>query len=69
MIGPDVTITPVTPNLINPSNANIFSKGVGYLMTSTIEILFQLLKEDIPDMSQGQLRSYVNRVMNQTVMG
>jgi hypothetical protein len=66
MIGPAVTIVPITPNA--HGRGNIFSKGVGYMVTSGLEILFQILKDDLPDMTQGQLRSYVNRVMNQTVL-
>lgn len=69
LIGPAVHISPKTIVPGNPvGRPNIFSSGVGYLITSVIEIGFQLIKGDIADVTQNSLRSYVNRVMNETVL-
>lgn len=46
---------------------NIFSKGVAQLISATLDMAFQILKENIPDATQGELRSYVNRVLSDWV--
>ncbi|KAH9254574.1 hypothetical protein BASA81_007331 [Batrachochytrium salamandrivorans] len=69
LIGPAVNIKPKTFISTNPvGKPNIFSAGTGYLITSVIEIGFQLIKNDIADVTQGSVRSYVNRVLDEVVL-
>jgi len=62
IIGPEVNITAKSPGGVKP---NIFSPAVGELITSSIEIIVQLLKQDLPDATQGEFRDYINRVLKE----
>jgi hypothetical protein len=64
-VGPLVSVTPVTTSATGRSN--LVSDGVVYLFSSTIEVLFQLLKEDIPDVTQGYVRDIINEFLSTKV--
>ena len=64
IVGPTVTFSGKSPAQVD---ANIFSQGIADLIGASIEIMFQLIKKDFPDATQGEFRKYLNRVFGEFV--